>query len=89
MSLMGHVMQSVGYKIVSFLRQEPPPWLQEIPPLRQLLPALEQKRTRVQQVMAALEIAHFILADQDEYDIDAMTFAVSQETILAMQNAIL
>ncbi len=36
--------------------------------------------------MAAPEIAHLILADQDEYDIGAMTFIVSQETHIGYAN---
>ena len=86
MGSLGHVLQAVGAKIMTFLRQESPPWLRELPPLRHLLSSLEAKWWSMQQVMAALETAHLLLADQDEYDIDAITFTITQDTIQAMQH---
>ena len=88
MGSLSHVQQTSGNTIMSFLRPENPAWLRDVPTMRRLLTSLETKWASMQQVMAALETAHLILADQDEYDLDAITFSMSQDTILAMQHAI-
>ncbi len=85
---LSHALQTSGNTIMSFLRPEYPAWLRDMPAIRRLVTSLDTQWDRMQHVMTALETAHLLLADQDEYEMDAITFSMSQDTVLAIQHAI-
>ncbi len=52
-----------------------------------MIQTLRTTWTRITKVVAALEVGHAVLADQDDFDVDGITISLSRETIDMLRSA--
>ncbi len=86
MSGFNRIFEIMGRRSLDFA-DCPYAWVYALPPSCAMLRALEDAWSRITQVVAALEVAHAVLADQNDYHIDGIFLTLSKDTIDMLRTA--
>ncbi len=80
------IMDLMGRRILDYA-DCPLAWVYALPPSCSMLRTLDDAWNRLPNMVAALEVGHAVLADQDDFDIDGVSLTLSKETIAMLDNS--